>query len=133
MVKVVDINAELADRPVLNSRGPETTEAEADAAFATLAPYREGGIFAGRFMGEGPWERHQNGDELVHILKGETTLTIIVDGEHQELQMAAGMLTVVPRGYWHRFRSPKGVTVLTATPHPTDHVWTEDPTADADL
>jgi uncharacterized cupin superfamily protein len=133
MVKAVDVNAALADLAVLQIRGPDTTEEEAAAAFATLAPFREGAIFAGSFAGESPWERHQNGDELVHILNGETTLTIIVDGNRQVLEMAAGMLTVVPRGCWHRFQAPLGVTVLTATPQPTDISWAEDPNADAPI
>ena len=129
MVKAIDIETALADCTFLRGRGPDTTDAEADAAFATLAPFREGAIFAGGFEGDSPWERHQKGDELVHILAGETRLTIIVDGEHQVLDMTAGMLTVVPRGCWHRFQAPLGVTVLTATPQPTDHIWTADPTA----
>jgi hypothetical protein len=37
------------------------------------------------------------------------------------------MLTVVPQGCWHRFQAPHGVTVLTATPQPTDHAGGEMP------
>lgn len=127
MVKAVDIAATLAPLPVLRGRSPETTEAEADAAFATLADFRDGGIFAGSFEGESPWERHGKGDELVHVLAGETTLTILTDDGPQVLEMKAGMLTVVPQGCWHRFNAPEGVTVLTATPRPTDHSTAEDP------
>ena len=127
MVKAVDIEAELAGLPVLRARSPETTEEEADAAFATLAPFREGGIFAGSFEGESPWERHTKGDELVHILKGATTLTVLTDEGEHKLELKAGMLTVVPQGCWHRFNAPDGVTVLTATPQPTDHTTAEDP------
>ncbi len=127
MVKAVDIEAELADLPVLRARSPETTEEEADAAFATLAPFREGGIFAGSFEGESPWERHRQGDELVQILKGATTLTVLTDEGESKLELKAGMLTVVPQGCWHRFEAPNGVTVLTATPQPTDHTTAEDP------
>ena len=127
MVKAVDIEAELADLPVLRARSPETTEEEADAAFTTLAPFREGGIFAGSFEGESPWERHTKGDELVHILKGATTLTILTDEGEHKLELKAGMLTVVPQGCWHRFHAPDGVTLLTATPQPTDHTTAADP------
>ncbi len=63
MIKAVDIKAELAGRSVLHGRSTETTEAEAKAAFAILAPFRDGSIFAGSFSGESPWERHRNGDE----------------------------------------------------------------------
>jgi hypothetical protein len=69
MIRAVDIKAELAGRPVLRERDEKTTEAEATAAFAVLAPFRDGGIFAGSFSGESPWERHPNGDELVQITR----------------------------------------------------------------
>ena len=54
MIKAVDIKAELAGRPVLSERGKDTTEAEAKAAFAMLAPFRDGSIFAGNFSGDSP-------------------------------------------------------------------------------
>ena len=129
MLKAVNINAELAGRPVLNGRSPATSEAEARAAFAVLAPFRDGAIFAGSFSGDSPWERHQNGDELVQILDGAATLTIMTAGGPHSFAMSAGMLIVVPRGHWHRFNAPNGVTVLTATPQPTDHTKAEDPRA----
>ncbi len=127
MVKAIDIEAALATRPVLRGRSPETPADEAAEAFATLAAFRDGGVFAGSFEGESAWERHPNGDELVHILSGETTLTILTDDGPQVLKMKAGMLTVVPQGCWHRFHAPNGVTVLTATPQPTDHSTADDP------
>ena len=127
MVKAVDIQAELAKLPVLKMRGPDTTEEEADAAFATLAPFRDGGVFAGSFDGQSPWERHPKGDEIVQVLAGATTLTVLTDEGPQVLEMTAGMVTVVPQGCWHRFNAPDGVTVMTATPQPTDHTFAEDP------
>ena len=127
MVKAVEIEAALAGLPVLRNRGPETTEQEADAAFTILAAFRDGGIFAGSFQGESPWERHSTGDELVHILAGETRLTILTNDGPRTLDMKAGMLIVVPQGCWHRFNAPDQVTVLTATPQPTDHSTAEDP------
>gem|GEM_PF-231136 len=127
MIKAVDIKAELAGRPVLSGRSKDTTAAEAKEAFAVLAPFRDGGIFAGSFSGESPWERHQNGDELVHILDGATTLTIMTANGPQSFTMTAGMIIVVPQGHWHRFHAPDRVTVLTATPQPTDHTFSEEP------
>jgi uncharacterized cupin superfamily protein len=127
MVKAVHIERELAKHPVLRGRKPDTPEEEAGKAFATLAEFGDGGLFAGRFEGESAWERHANGDELVHILAGETRLTILTDEGPQVLEMTGGMLTVVPQGCWHRFHAPKGVTVMTATPQPTDHSTADDP------
>ena len=127
MIKAVDIKAELAGRPVLHGRGKETTEAEDRAAFAVLARFGDGSIFAGTFSGESPWERHQNGDELVHILDGATTFTVMTDSGPQSFEMTRGMIIVVPQGHWHRFHAPDRVTVLTATPQPTDHTFAADP------
>ena len=127
MLKAVDIKAELAGRPVLRERGKDTTEADAKGAFAVLAPFRDGSIFAGSFSGDSPWERHRKGDELVHILGGAATLTVMTDTGPQSFTMTAGMLVVVPQGHWHRFHAPDGVTVLTATPQPTDHTAAADP------
>ena len=117
----VDIQAALARLPVLQNRRPDTSEAEAGAAFAKLADSEHGEIYTGRFVGESPWERHRNGDELVQVLAGETSLTILMPAGPTTLSMNAGMLVVVPRGCWHKFQAPKGVTVLTMTPTPTDH------------
>ncbi|MGF1611941.1 MAG: cupin domain-containing protein [Kiloniellales bacterium] len=130
MVKAVDIQAELAGLPVLRGRSPQTPEEEAAASFATLAQFRDGALFAGSFEGQSDWERHRMGDELVQILAGATTLTILTDDGPQRLDMKAGMLAVVPQGCWHRFNAPEGVTVLTATPQPTDHSTAEDPRQD---
>ena len=126
-IKAVDIKAELSGRPVLGARGKDTPEAEAREAFAVLAPFRDGSIFAGSFSGESPWERHQKGDELVQILEGATTLTIMTESGPQSFKLAAGMIIVVPQGHWHRFHSAERVTVLSATPQPTEHTRAEDP------
>ncbi len=127
MVKAVHIETELARLPVLRGRTPDTPLEEEDKAFATLAELGDGGVFAGSFEGESPWERHTKGDELVHILAGETRLTLLTEDGPQELVMTSGMLTVVPQGTWHRFQAPDGVTVLTVTPQPTDHSTAADP------
>ena len=128
MPKAVDVSDAIAPLPVLRNRRPETRGPEADAAFATLAETRNGGVFAGSFEGESPWERHVNGDELVHVLDGETRLTILTGNDRTVLQMKAGMVTVVPQGCWHKFHAPAGVTVLTMTPKPTEHSTADDPT-----
>ncbi len=127
MPKAIDIGAVLSTLTPLRNRGLDTSEEEASAAFATLASFNNGGIFTGSFDGASPWERHCGGDELVHILKGETRLTILSEKAEDILELKEGMMTVVPKGCWHRFHAPDGVTVLTATPQPTDHSTAEDP------
>jgi len=121
MVQAVDVAKVLSGVRKLENRRPDMSEAELAGAFATLAGLGEGGVFVGSFSGESAWERHGKGDELVHILDGETVLTVLTDDGPTEMRMSAGMLTVVPQGKWHRFRAPDGVTVLTVTPQPTDH------------
>jgi hypothetical protein len=32
------------------------------------------------------------------------------------------MVAIIPPGAWHRLLSPEGVTLMTATPRPTDHI-----------
>jgi len=126
-IKAIDVAAELAGLPVLRDRTEHTPSAETRAAFAVLAPYRDGAIFAGSFSGDSPWERHRNGDELVQILAGAATLTIMGADGPQSLAVRKGMLIVVPQGRWHRFHVPDQVTVLTATPQPTEHTREADP------
>jgi mannose-6-phosphate isomerase-like protein (cupin superfamily) len=127
MPKAVDIHAELAKLPVLESRTPNTTPEEAGPSFATLARFGDGGVYAGTFRGESAWERHPSGDEIVQVLNGAATVTILVGEERHELEMTSGMLAVVPAGCWHKFNAPDGVTVMTATPPPTDHSSADDP------
>ncbi len=130
MIKAVDIAAELAKLSVLRNRTPTTPKEEEESAFATVAPFRGEGLTVGSFDGESAWERHRNGDEIVHVISGETTLTVLTESGTEVLNMKAGMLTVVPQGYWHRFQAPKGVSILTVTPLPTDESAAEDPRID---
>ena len=127
MIRAVDIEAELAALSVLRGRSASTPADEVKAAFAVLAPFRDGSVFAGRFSGETAWERHRRGDELVHVLDGAATLTIMTGEGPQSFELRAGMLIVVPQGHWHRFEAPGGITVLSATPQPTDHTDAADP------
>ena len=133
MVAILDLKATLAKMPMMQGRRPESTEAErkATGAFVTLTPYRDGNIYSAKFSGRAAWERHPNGDELVQIVDGATSVDIIVDGKMETHQLTAGMTVVMPQGAWHRFRAPDGVSIITATPRPTEHltVDVEDPRA----
>lgn len=130
MPKAASIEAALAGRPVLKGRTPHTSAAEMAPVFATLQITGATGIFAGSFEGESAWERHRNGDELVQILAGRATVSILTDQGRQELDMKAGMVTIVPQGCWHKFNAPTGVTVMTMTPQPTDHSTSDVPGED---
>ncbi len=127
MLKAIDIKAELAKSSFSHGRGRDSTAAEQSEAFITLAAYRDGGIFSGSFFGKSQWERHQKGDEFVQVLDGTTTLTIVTDDGPQSFEMTAGMMIVIPQGHWHLFQAPDGVTLMTITPQPTEHLHADDP------
>jgi mannose-6-phosphate isomerase-like protein (cupin superfamily) len=122
VLTIIDLNAEFAKLRMLRGRTPETPAAEREGAFAKLAPYRDSAINAARFSGEGPWERHPNGDEIVQIVDGATTLHVMFEDGPQSFALKAGMVAIVPQGTWHRFESPDGVSLMTATPQPTEHL-----------
>jgi quercetin dioxygenase-like cupin family protein len=87
-----------------------------------LAPYRDSAINLARFSGEGPWERHPNGDEIVQIVDGAVTFHIMTEDGPQSHALKAGMVVIVPQGAWHRFEAPNGVSLMTTTPQPTQHL-----------
>jgi mannose-6-phosphate isomerase-like protein (cupin superfamily) len=124
VVTIVDFAAELGKLAMLKGRRPDMTEADRKGtnAFATLAPFRDGNIFSAKFAGNGAWERHPNGDELVQVIEGATLLHVMTDEGLQSHALKAGMLVIVPQNTWHRFEAPDGVALMTATPKPTEHL-----------
>ena len=131
VLTIIDLKAEFSKLNMLHGRRPEMTEADrkGSGAFATLSPFRDGNIFSAKFSGDGAWERHPNGDELVQVVDGSTTLHIMTEDGPQSHTRSAGMVVIVPQGAWHRFHSAEGVSLVTATPKPTEHltVDVEDP------
>ena len=121
MTILIDLNTELAKLKMFRGRTPISTRAEREGSSTRLAPYRDATIFASKSAGKGAWERHPDGDELVHVVDGTATLQIATESEVQSLAVSAGMLAIVPKGVWHRFHYPEGVTLLTITPGQADH------------
>src|SRR5262249_34943867 len=82
-----------------------------------------------RFSAQGPWERHPDGDELLHVLEGDIEMTILAPEGRVELTVSEGSVFVVPRGLWHRSR-PRGIAaMLFATPTRNGEVsFADDPT-----
>ncbi len=124
MAKAIDIEAELAPLKFLEGRDrfSDTT-----GVFARLTKYRDSMISAGGFSGTSQWERHPNGDEIVQILKGKTTVTLLTKEGQETHALKAGMFIVVPQNTWHQFNAPDGVTLMTTTPQPTEHIEDEFP------
>jgi mannose-6-phosphate isomerase-like protein (cupin superfamily) len=118
---VIDLGAELAKLTMFRGRTPQSTMADRKGSGGRLAPYRDGGLFATKFAGKGHWESHLAGDELIHVLNGTATLEIVCDdGPPRSFVLRAGMMAVNPQGAWHRFHSSEGVTLMTATPSPSE-------------
>jgi len=118
---IINLNAELAKLTMFRGRTPQSTMADRNASGGRLASYRDGGLFTTKFAGKGHWESHLAGDELIHILDGTATLEIVCDdGPPRSFKLRAGMIAVNPQGAWHRFQSSDGVTLMTATPSPSE-------------
>ena len=118
---IVDLNAELAKLTMFRGLTPQTTRGERQGSAALLGRYRDGILFAGKSAGTGHWEDHAE-DELVHVLDGTKILDIVCDdGPPRSFVVSAGMIAIVPRGAWHRFRSAEGGTSWSAT-LPGDHI-----------
>lgn len=122
MTVVVNLAGELDKLTMLKGRTPTSTEAERAGAFGRLASYRDGAIFIAKFAGTSAWERHPQGDEIVQVLDGETTLRLLTDQGCQSLSLKRGTMVIVPQHTWHQFVAPDGVCLMTATPQPTEHL-----------
>ncbi|WP_438466497.1 cupin domain-containing protein [Marinomonas sp. PE14-40] len=122
--KATPINLEqaLSHTKHLDGRTPTNSDHnDGNSAYDTLSDFGNGGMFIANYTGFSEWERHANGDEMVQVIEGETSLVLLIDNEEVPNKIKAGELLIVPQGIWHRFESPKGVKVLTITPQPTDH------------
>jgi mannose-6-phosphate isomerase-like protein (cupin superfamily) len=118
---IVDLNAELAKLTMFR-RTPQATVEDRKGSVARLASYRDGALFAIKSSGTDHWESHLTGDELVYILDGSATLDIVGEDGPQSFALRAGMLAVIPQGAWHRIRSEQGVTQMSVTPFPGEHI-----------
>jgi mannose-6-phosphate isomerase-like protein (cupin superfamily) len=117
---IVDLGAEVAKLSLFRGRTPQSTIADRKGSASRLASYRDGALTATKFAGKGHWESHLAGDELIHILDGTATLEIVDESGPQSFALQAGMVAVVPQRAWHRFSSSQGVTLMTATPFPSE-------------
>jgi quercetin dioxygenase-like cupin family protein len=122
-----DVRAALHDLPEL-AITRATTDAEADAAVRTLTTLGPATVGVMRYSGLTPWERHPDGDELLHVLDGEVDVTVLADEGTRHVIVPAGSIFVCPRGLWHRQLPRPSVTMLYGTPSRTTEVsWADDP------
>jgi uncharacterized cupin superfamily protein len=97
------------------------------ASFWIGAPFNNGMISVGRFSGQSPWERHPDGDELVHVLDGEVEITVLTDKGPVQTTVSAGSVFIVPKAHWHRQLARHAVTQFGATVGATEHSNAADP------
>lgn len=95
---------------------PATTEEEADAATRSITALGPCTLGVMRYSGLTPWERHPDGDELLHVLEGAVDVTILTDDGSREVSLNAGSVFVCPKGLWHRQLPRPSVTMLYGTP-----------------
>jgi quercetin dioxygenase-like cupin family protein len=129
MAPAADINRVLAQTPRLVI-SDETTAEEANAAVGLLAKMDDHLIGVMQYSGLSPWERHPDGDELLHALDGEVEVTVLTDEGPVHKTLSKGNVFICPRGLWHRQFSSPSVTMLFATPTRTTEVsFADDPRA----
>ena len=107
----------------------KTTRAEADAAVRTLTWLDDKHLVGVmRFSGLTPWERHPDGDELLHALDSAIDVTVLADDGPVVVHVPSGGVFVCPRGLWHRQLPRDTVTELFLTPAKTSQVsFADDP------
>jgi len=106
----------------LPNRSPEMAFGDdASEAFAEVAPYRDGAVYVSYYSGSSEWERHPNGDEVVMVLDGTTTVILLNDATEERFFLTEKELVVIPKGVWHRFENSDQLKVMTITPQPTEH------------
>ena len=124
MAQAYNLEEVLGTVTFLEGRTPLT---DTKGTFVRVTDYRDGGIFTGGFSGKSQWERHPNGDEIVQILKGAVALTLKSGEKTESVDLKAGMIAIVPQNTWHQFYAPDGVTLITTTPQPTEHIEDAEP------
>ncbi len=122
---------------ILHDLSPQAVRAMTQVDLASLGrepdspigqfPFHECVCGVAAFRGRPPWEHHSAGDELLFVLAGESTLTIVGQERRTASKLTPGQLVVVPQGHWHSNDAPNGVTFLYMTPaQGNKHSW-DDP------
>ena len=85
MVKIYNVHKAIENLTPIINRGENTPEEVVVSGFEILGrgDFHNAAINLGTFNGDAGWERHVQGDEIVHIVAGETAIQLLVDGERQ--------------------------------------------------
>ena len=83
----------------------------------SLASFDNASIGIGRYVpGASPWERHNNGDELLVVLDGAVQIEVLVGDSSVRTTLSEDSLFVVPRGRWHQLIAEAPVNILYISP-----------------
>jgi len=123
---VIDVSARtLEGLPELDLRSATVRE-EGRPEGGELGRFNDCVVGISRFVGQPPWERHPNSDELLHVVAGHSDLTILSENGPVTLKLDAGSVAIVPRGRWHRNHGVPSVTMMYVTPaEGSEHSWDE--------
>ena len=83
-----------------------------------LGAFNDNAIGIGRFVtGSSPWEKHDNGDELLFVTDGAVQIEVLSEnGDSWIEQLEEGSLFSVPKGKWHQLRADSNVTIMYISP-----------------
>lgn len=106
--------------------------AAGDVAFWMLGTQGSNHLWLGRFGGgsvgqRSPWERHPEGQEVLHVLEGSVEITLFLDSGPVGRRLDAGSLFVVPTNVWHAHTPLAATLEFGATPGKSEHSTAADP------
>jgi mannose-6-phosphate isomerase-like protein (cupin superfamily) len=112
-------------------RGPPAWS-EGDVAFWMLGTQGPSRLWLGRFGSQSlgqqsPWERHPDGEELLHVLEGAVQVGLLLDSGLASVRLDAGSIFVVPAGVWHSHTALAPTIEFGATPGRSEHSTADDP------
>ena len=122
----IAIGCELAKLGFLVDRTPSSSEStDADAVggpwASEVAPCRYGSIYLVHYSVSSEWERHRQGDEMVMVIEGATTMFLLIDDIQKSIHLAGSQMVVVPQGIWHQFETPDSAKIMAITPQSAEH------------
>jgi len=93
-------------------------DALSQRANESLGSFDASSIGIGSYIpGSSPWEKHNNGDELLFVTDGEVQIEVLeASGDSSKEQLKEGSLFVVPRGKWHQLTAADNVNILYVSP-----------------
>lgn len=96
----------------------ETLRTHTERRNDSLGKFDGDSIGIGRFVpGSSPWERHNNGDELLLVTDGEVQIEVLEDDGGSWIErLEEGTLFVVPKGRWHQLTAEDCVSILYVSP-----------------